>query len=102
MRYREYYRVECEGGLEDIQLETLRDNQLNIAGVSVPVGIESFFKMNCKIYKIKEDLEKGTQEKEEIGFFNYKIGVDEAKVKTVIEFSGEEALKGLVEGFGRW
>ena len=99
MRYREYYRVECEGGLEDIQLETLRDNQLNIAGVSVPVGIESFFKMNCKIYKIKEDLEKGTQEKEEIGFFNYDMGVDEAKLKVVFEFSDEELFRSMIR---RW
>ena len=96
MRYKEYYRVECEGGLEDIQLETLRDDQLNIAGVSVPVGIESFFKMNCKIYKIKEDLEKGTQEKEEIGFFNYDIGVDEAKLKVVFEFSDEELFRSMI------
>ena len=99
MRYKEYYRVECEGGLEDIQLETLRDNQLNIAGVSVPVGIESFFKMNCKIYKIKEDLEKGTQEKEEIGFFNYDMGVDEAKLKVVFEFSDEELFRSMIR---RW
>jgi len=99
MRYKEYYRVECEGGLEDIQLETLRDDQLNIAGVSVPVGIESFFKMNCKIYKIKEDLEKGTQEKEEIGFFNYDIGVDEAKLKVVFEFSDEELFRSMIR---RW
>lgn len=91
---KEYYRIECEGGFEDIQLETLRDNQLNIASFSVPIGIETDFDMKCKTFKVVEEGNK--VEKEEIGFVNYNVGIDEAKLHVNVEVSDFDLLKEIL------
>jgi len=91
---KEYYRVVCDGGIEDIQLETLRDNQLNIASFSVPLGIESEFDMKCKIYRVVEEGSK--TEEEELGFINYSIAVDEAKLHVEVEVSDLDLLKEML------
>jgi len=91
---KEYYRIECEGGLEDIQFETLRDNQLNIASFSLPIGIETDFDMKCKIFKIVEEDNK--QIKEEVGFVDYNIGIDEAKLHVNVDVSDFDLLKEIL------
>lgn len=80
-----YIRVECEHDVEDIQLETLRDNQLNIASFSVPVGIESTMMSNCEVYEVEET---GDEERvKKIGFVRTKLILDEGKAKTRLDVS---------------
>jgi len=80
-----FYRIECKSDIEDIQFETLRDNQLNIASFSVPIGIESSTYTNCKFYEVERE---GNEEiTKEVGFINIRTDLDEAKLKTKIEAS---------------
>ena len=84
-----FYRVACEHEVEDVQVETLRDNQLNVASFSVPVGIESTLNTKCRVLLIEKN---GKEERsKELGFINYQIKLDEGKMFTNLEISEELA-----------
>jgi len=90
-----YYRISCRTKLEDLQFETLRDNQINIGSASVPIGIESFLKQQCEVYEIQEEGDKVVEKK--IGFTRGKIGFDEGELITEYEVS--ENLLNLAKKF---
>jgi len=80
-----YIRVVCEHMVEDVQLETLRDNQLNVFSFSLPVGIESSMMSNCEVFEVEES---GSEEKtKKIGFVRTKLSLDEGKARTELEVS---------------
>ena len=83
-------KVVCDHALSDIQLETLRDNQLNIASISSPVGIESELMSTCTVYEIERKGEETNIK--EIGFIKAKIALDEGRMHTEYEAS-ENVLK---------
>lgn len=90
-----YYRIVCRSKLEDMQLETLRDNQINIGSVSSPVGIESFLKNQCEVYEVHEDGDRKVEKR--IGFIRGKMGVDEGEF--IAEYEVSESMFNLAKRF---
>ena len=78
-----------------MQLETLRDNQINIGSVSSPVGIESFLKNQCEVYEVHEDGDRKVEKR--IGFIRGKMGVDEGEF--IAEYEVSESMFNLAKRF---
>ena len=99
-----YVKVVCESNpLEDIQLETLRYDQVpRIAGVFPPlpsIGIEAEGYVHCKYYLVEE---RGNEVKEsELGFIEIEGKLDEGKIYTTTKIS-EGLLGKLVDHLGKF
>jgi len=97
-----YVKIVCESSIDDIQIETLRYDQVpRIGGVFPPlpsIGIEGEGYTHCKYY-IVEETEKDVIESE-IGFLDIDTKMDEGKVYNTIKMS-EGLLSKLVEHLGR-
>ena len=94
-----YVKIECESSVEDVQLETLRYDQVpQVAGVfpSLPsVGIEGEGSVKCKYILVEHE---GNEIKEtEIGFSELEVRLDEGKQYTTLKLS--EGLLGELTKF---
>lgn len=80
--------ISCVTSLEDIQFETLRDEQaVNIAGMSVPIGVESEGMTVCKVSSVEE--EDGKIIEEDLGRIGFKAELDEGDLYTTFEMTDD-------------
>jgi len=97
-----YVKIVCESSIADIQIETLRSDQVpRIGGVFPPlpaVGIEGEGYSHCKYYLVEEN-DSETKETE-IGFLDVDVKMDEGKLYNTIKIS-EGLLSKLVEHLGK-
>lgn len=90
-----YYKIVCKSKLEDLQFETLRDNQINVGSLSSPIGIESFLKNQCEVYEIHEEGDRKIEKR--IGFIKGRMGVDEGEF--IAEYEVSESMFNLAKKF---
>jgi len=84
-----YVKIVCESSIEDVQLETLRYEQVpRIGGVFPPlpsVGIEAEGYTKCKYILVEQE---GNETREsEIGFSELEVKLDEGKQYTTLKIS---------------
>jgi len=98
-----YVKVVCESSIGDIQLETLRYEQVpRIGGVFPPlpsVGMEAEGYTKCK-YILVEETERETKETP-IGFSELEVNLDEGKTFTTLKLS-EGLLGELTKHLGKF
>ena len=89
------YKIVCKTKLEDVQLETLRDNQVNVFSFSLPVGIEGAMDTECEVYEV--DKNGDVERKTKIGYIKTRNMLDEGMMQTEVEVS--DKVMGLVKRF---
>lgn len=99
MAEKKFVVVTCEGGVQDIELETLRPSQqLNIFGIfSVPFGIESEGEVKCTVKEVV--IKDNGKEENELGEFKVVGRIDEGKTFSELWVS-EDLPKKIKEKLG--